>query len=329
MKAIVVSQDPIQPPLSWLDWPDPIVRPGWVVVELVAAALNRHDAMNVADRTTRKSPSVIGSDGAGEIAAIGSDVGGWHVGDEVIILPSLWWGDYERSPSSAFEILGDVTQGTFAQLIAIPQENIFRRPERLSWNQAAALPLAALTAWRALMTQGQLAPGDRLLVTGASGGVASFAIMMAHAVGAEVSVTTSSSAKLETALTLGATSGVVRQEGWEDSLSELGQFDVVLDSSGASWPALVKSVSPGGTLVSIGRTVRNLAEVVVRDLFVGQRRIVGSSMGSPREFAALLEHVSGAEWVPVVDSVFEMSQPVAAFSRIDGSDRNGKVVLRV
>ena len=121
----------------------------------------------------------------------------------------------------------------------------------------------------------------------------------------------------------------MRQEDWEESLSALGQFDVVLDSSGASWPALVKSVSPGGTLVSIGRTVRNLAEVVVRDLFVGQRRIVGSSMGSQREFAALLEHVSGAEWVPVVDSVFEMSQPAAAFARIGGSDRNGKVVLRV
>lgn len=329
MKAIVVSQDPIQPPVSWLDWPDPIVRPGWVVVELVAAALNRHDTMNVAARTTRNSPSVIGSDGAGVIVAIGSDVDCWQVGTEVVILPSLWWGDYERSPSSAFEILGDITQGTFAQLIVIPQENVFRRPERLSWIQSAALPLAALTAWRALMTQGQLAPGERLLVTGASGGVASFAIMMAHAVGAEVSVTTSSSAKLETALTLGATSGVVRQEGWEESLSELGQFDVVLDSSGAGWPALVKSISPGGTLVSIGRTARDFAEVVVRDLFVGQRRIVGSSMGSPREFVALLAHVKDTEWVPLVDSVFKMSEPVAAFARIDGSDRNGKVVLRV
>ena len=329
MKAIVVSQDPIQPPLSWLDWPDPIVRPGWVVVELVAAALNRHDAMNVEDRTTRKSPSVIGSDGAGKIAAIGSDVGGWKVGDEVIILPSLWWGDYERSPSSAFEILGDVTQGTFAQLIAIPQENIFRRPERLSWNEAAALPLAALTAWRALMTQGQLAPGGSLLVTGSSGGVASFAIMMAQAVGAGVTVTTSSSAKLESALALGATAGVVREDGWEDSLRDLGPFDVILDSAGASWPVLVSSLSPGGTLVAIGRTARNLAEVVVRDLFVGQRRIVGSSMGSPREFAALLEHVSGAEWVPVVDSVFEMSRPDDAFARLDERDRNGKVVLHL
>ncbi len=328
MKAIVVDNDPLGPPTSWLDWPDPVARPGWVIVEILAAALNRNDAMTVADRTARDAPAVIGADGAGVIAAIGADVDGWEVDDEVVILPSLWWGDDERYPDKRFEILGDATQGTFAQLVAIPAENVFHRPERLSWNETAALPLAGLTAWRALMTQGQLGAGGRVLITGASGGVASMAIMMAHAVGAEVLVTTSSPAKLESALAIGAASGIVRDDGWEKSLNDVDPFDVVLDSSGSSWPVLIDNLSPGGTLVSIGRTVRNISEVVVRDLFVGQRKIIGSSMGSPREFAALLQHVGDAQWKPAIDSVIEMSQPTGAFTRLDEPDRNGKVVFR-
>ena len=327
MKAIVVSHAPSEPPVRWMDWPDPVARPGWVIVEIFAASLNRNDAMSVAERTTRDARAVIGSDGAGVIATVGSDVDGWHVGDEVVILPSLWWGDHDRGPDERFEILGDVTQGTFAQFVAIPQENVFRRPARLSWNENAALPLAGLTAWRALMTRGQLAAGGRVLITGASGGVASLAIMMAQSVGAEVFVTTSSSAKLDSALAIGATDGVVRHDGWEIALGEFDPFDVVLDSSGANWPVLIDRLSPGGTLVSIGRTAQNLAEVVVRDLFVGQRKIIGSSMGSPREFAAFLEHVDGARWKPALDSIIEMSRPDAAFTRLDASDRNGKVVL--
>jgi len=328
LKAIVVSHDPSEPPTSWLDWPDPVARPGWVIVEIFAAALNRNDAMSVAERTTRDARGVIGSDGAGVISAVGTGVDSWQVGDEVVILPSLWWGDDDRLPDKGFEILGDATQGTFAQLVAIPQENVFRRPARLSWNEIAALPLAGLTAWRALMTQGQLATGGRVLITGASGGVASLAIMMAHAVGAEVFVTTSSSAKLASALTLGATDGVVRHDGWENTLRDFDRFDIVLDSSGANWPVLIDRLAPGGTLVSIGRTAQNLAEVVVRDLFVGQRQIIGSSMGSPREFAAFLEHVDDAQWKPALASIIEMSQPAAAFTRLDESDCNGKVVLR-
>lgn len=310
-----------------MEWPDPVAAPGWITVRVEAAGLNRNDWMNVAGRTSRLAPGVIGADGAGVVADVGSGVEAWQAGDEVMILPSLWWGDLEAHPGRRFEILGDTTAGTFAEYVSVPAENVFRRPARLSWTQAAALPLAGVTAWRALVTQGGLVGGHRLLVTGASGGVASFAIQIADAIGAEVYVTTSTQAKLEGAVALGAGGGVVRGPGWEDELLVLGPFDVVLDSAGANWPQLVESLVSGGTLVSIGRTSSEVAQIPIHQLFIGQRRVVGSTMGSPREFAALLDHVNRNSWVPLVDSVFGLDTADAAFARLNHRDRVGKVVL--
>jgi zinc-binding alcohol dehydrogenase/oxidoreductase len=329
VKAVVLGSELFEPALEWTDWPDPVTAPGWVTVKVVAAGLNRNDAMSLAERVSRSARSVIGSDGAGVVNELGSEVERWQVGDEVVVLPSLWWGDGETHPSSDFEILGDTTPGTLAEYVSVPAENIFRRPARLAAVQAAALPLAGLTAWRALMTQGGLDRGQRLLVTGASGGVGTFAVQLGNAIGAEVHVTTSTSAKLDRALAMGASGGVVRRTGWELALHDLGPFDVVLDSAGANWPQLIEMLVPGGTLVSIGRTVTEEARIPIHQLFIGQRRVVGSTMGSPREFAALLDHIEQASWAPLVDSTFEMSAPDEAFARLDSNERVGKVVLEV
>ncbi len=327
MKAVVLASGSTESALEWTDWPDPVSGPGWVTVKVLAAALNRNDAMNVDERELRPGRTVIGADGAGVVAEVGDGIEGIVVGDAVVILPSLWWGDIEAHPGPGFEILGDTTAGTFAEYVSVPAENVYRCPERLSWAHAAALPLAGVTAWRALVTQGGLRQGQRLLVTGASGGVATFAIQIADAVGAEVHVTTSSESKLDDAAALGAKAGVVRDPGWESALLDLGPFDVVLDSAGASWPLLVKALAPGGTLVSIGRTTKEQADVPIRELFLGQRRILGSTMGSPRQFAALLDHITDSDWEPLVDSTFAFSAPDDAFARLDHRSRVGKVVL--
>jgi NADPH:quinone reductase-like Zn-dependent oxidoreductase len=310
-----------------MEWPDPVTAPGWITVKVRAAGLNRNDSMNVAGRESRSAPSVIGADGAGVVAEIGAGIDRYQIGDEVVILPSLWWGDIESHPGASFEILGDTTAGTLGEYVTVPAENVYRRPGRLSWTQAAAMPLAGVTAWRALMTQGGLAPGQRLLVTGASGGVATFAIQIADAIGAEVQVTTSTLTKLDEAIAIGAGGGVVREPGWEAALRDLRPFDVVLDSAGANWPQLTESLAPGGTLVSIGRTTSEDAQIPIHQLFIGQRRVVGSTMGSPREFAAMLDHVRASSWVPLIDSTFGFTTPDAAFARLDHRDRVGKVVL--
>lgn len=244
-----------------------------------------------------------------------------------MILPSLWWGDSESHAGTNFEILGDRTAGTFGEYVTVPAENVYRCPERLSWTQAAALPLAGLTAWRALMTQGGLSTGQRLLVTGASGGVATYATQIAAAIGAEVEVTTSTRIKLDEAISIGASGGLVREPGWDCALRDLEPFDVVLDSSGANWPQLVESLAPGGTLVNIGRSIHEIAEIPIHQLFIGQRHVVGSTMGSPREFAAMLDHVRASAWVPIIDSVFGFETPDEAFTRLDHRDRVGKIVL--
>lgn len=327
MKAVVVGSEATDPVLVWSDWPDPVTAPGWVTVRVLAAGLNRNDAMNVAGRLSREAPSIIGADGAGVVVEVAAGVVGWEVGDDVVVLPSLWWGDNESYPSSRFEILGDTTPGTFAEFVSVPAENVFRTPQRLSSVEAAVLPLAGVTAWRALVTRGRLQAGQRLLVTGGSGGVATFAVQIGSAIGADVQVTTSSLSKLARAVEMGASGGVVREEGWESALLDAGPFDVVLDSSGANWPQLVESLVPGGTLVSIGRTISEQAQIPIHQLFIGQRHIMGSTMGSPREFGALLAHIDETEWVPLVDSTFGFAEPSAAFTRLDQADRIGKVAF--
>lgn len=327
MKAVVLASDPTESALEWTDWPDPVSGPGWVTVKVLAAGLNRNDAMNVDGRKLRPGRSVVGADGAGVVAEIGDGVEGLVVGDNVVVLPSLWWGDIEAHPGPNFEILGDSTAGTLAEYVSVPAENVYRCPERLSWAHAAVMPLAGVTAWRALITQGGLSDGQRLLVTGASGGVATFAIQIAGAIGAEVHVTTSTQAKLADVIAMGARDGVVRDPGWERELLDLGPFDVVLDSAGANWPLLLMALARGGTLVSIGRTTKEHAEIPLHELFLGQRRILGSTMGSPRQFGELLDHITESSWVPLIDSTFAFSAPDDAFARLNHRDRVGKVVL--
>lgn len=325
MKALVVEPDG-PAALRYADWPDPSLPPGWALVEVRAAGLNRNDALIVRDRATLGDPCVIGSDGAGVVVAVGDGVDQGLLQREVVILPSLRWGASEAAPADDFEILGHPTQGTFAELVAVPAENLFAKPARLDWHTAAALPLAGLTAWRAVVTKAAAGPGCRLLVTGASGGVATFAVQIAAALGAEVHVTTSTEASLRRALDVGAAGGVVRTDGWTERLP--GGFDVVIDSAAADWTALLSLLRPGGRLVSLGRTVRTHVDVDAHEVFWRQVTISGTSMGSPTEFADLLAHVSTAAWSPVVDQVHPLAEGARAFERLSGP-HFGKVVLDV
>jgi len=322
-----------EPPLFQpVDAADPVAGAGEVVVRVVTAALNRRDWWIWRDPATRV-PVTLGSDAAGVVAAVGAGVESVRVGAEVVINPTLGWAGGEHVPTEAFDILGSPRDGTFADRVVVPAANVSARPSDVSWEQAAALSLAGLTAWRAAITCAGAGEDRRILVTGAGSGVATFAVQIATAVGARVWVTTSTDAKLNRLTRLGARGGVVySQPDWGARLREAagGGFDAVIDSWGAEgWPEALRTLDWGGVLVSFGDTGGETSTIPVAEVYWAWRRIVGTTMGSPEEYRALLEHVASHTWRPVIDSVHELSDIDSAARRLVDPDRFGKVVLRV
>ena len=310
-----------------VELPDPEPGPGEARVDLVAAAVNRRDWW-IRRGGSADIPVVLGSDGAGVVSAVGSGVENVEVGDEVVINPSLGWGEHEYAPGPNFRILGVPDQGTYAERIVVEASQLRPRPRGYTWVESAALPLGGLTAWRAVVTHARARVDRTLLVPGAGGGVASFVIQIAAAIGARVLVTSSSAEKLERARSLGADGGAdYREEDWPE---RLGPVDAVIDSvGGASWPGALRALRPGGRLVTFGDTAGEVAEVELARVFLSWIRIQGTTMGSPREFDALLRHAAEARWRPVVDSVFPLREAAAAHERLDAPDRFGKIVLAV
>ncbi len=312
--------------------PTPRPGPGEVLVQLKAAALNHRDVwirlgMQLADRL----PLILGSDGAGLVAEVGADVPHLAVGASVVINPSLNWGDREDRPSSAFRILGGPDPGTYAEAVVVPAGNVFPKPAPLSFEEAAAMPLASLTAWRAVVTRGRVRPGERVVVLGVGGGVATFAVQIARLAGASVIATSSSDAKLERARALGADVTInYRTTAWDQVVREAtgGGADVVIDSVGKeTWGKALAALRPGGRLVTFGATTGRTAEVDIRSVFWNQISILGTTMGSPRDFAAMLGAYETGRLKPVVDSVFPLRETAAAHQRMDGGTQFGKIVL--
>ncbi|MGI8974522.1 MAG: zinc-binding dehydrogenase [Gaiella sp.] len=301
--------------------PEPVADASEVVVELRCAALNRRDTYVRAGRYSSDLPLTPGSDGAG----VRRDNG-----EEVVIDPSLRWGDAESAPGPGWEILGGPTDGTHAELVVVPESAVHPKPPRLSWEEAAALPLAGLTAYRALFVRGGLRAGETVLVLGAGSGVSTFLVQLAVQAGARALVMSSSQAKLDRAWELGARGGVLyTDDGWPTAVRDLagGGVDLVVDSVGSTWAASLETLRPGGRLVVFGGTGGQEATIPVRPFFWEQLTMLGTTMGSPRDFAGLLRAVEAGTWSPVIDSVRPLADAIEAYDRIDGNDKFGKLVL--
>ena len=314
--------------------PDPSPGRGEVVVKIAAAALNHRDVwIKLGQYAGLKFPSIPGSDGVGEVVATSADLepGEW-VGRRVVINPSFGWGSSEAAQGEDFSILGLPRDGTLAEKIAVPVGQLSLAPAHLSDEEAAALPLAGLTAWRAVMSRAQLKGGERVLVGGIGGGTALFALQFAVAAGGEVWVTSSSAEKIARAKTFGAHGGFdYTRPGWaEAARAEAGGlFDVIIDSAGgAGFESLVDLAAPGGRIVFFGATRGNPSVLPMRKIFWRQLSLLGTTMGSPDDWAAMLAAVARHRLRPVVSEVFRFDQAGEAFGLMERGGQFGKIVLK-
>ncbi len=331
MKALVLNE--IKQPLNLEERPPLEAGPGEVVVRLNAAALNRRDFW-----ITRGmypgivTPIVPGSDGAGVVNRVGDGVDDSWLGQEVLINPGLDWGTNEAAQSDAFTILGLPRNGTFGTEVAVPVGQLHAKPESFSWEEAAALPLAGLTAYRALFSQGGLKAGENVLITGIGGGVATFALQFAVAAGANVWVTSSSGGKRERAIELGAKGGFdYLEDDWGKAcLKSAGAPNLIIDSAGGpGYATLLDIAAPGGRIVNYGATAGPPEKLDLFKVFWKQLRLLGSTMGSPADFAAMLNFVAEHSLKPVVDDVVPLTEGPEAVERMKNSPQFGKIVLRI
>jgi zinc-binding alcohol dehydrogenase/oxidoreductase len=313
--------------------PDPSPAPGEALVALRAAALNHRDVwIKLGQYAGLKFPCIPGSDGAGVVTAVGAEADPAWLGREVVINPGFGWGGDHRAQGSGFSILGLPRDGTLAEQIAVPVAQLSPRPAHLSWEEAAALPLAGLTAYRALFGRAQLLVGERVLISGVGGGVALFGLQLAVAAGAEVWVTSSSADKIARAVALGARGGFLySQPAWEAEAARApGLFDVILDSAGGEgFGRLVDLAAPGGRIAFFGATRGNVPDFPLRKVFWRQISLLGTTMGSPADWGTMLEFVGHHRLRPVVEEVFPFERAAEAFALMERGGQFGKIVVRL
>jgi zinc-binding alcohol dehydrogenase/oxidoreductase len=307
---------------------------GEVLLKLRAAALNHRDVwIQKGQYAGIKLPCTLGADGSGEIAALGAGAEGWQPGQAAIIYPGVAWGNQQHAQGRDFRVLGMPDPGTFAEYIVVAAGYVRPRPAHLSWEQAAALPLAGLTAYRAAFVRARVQPGERVLVTGVGGGVAQVAAQFCAAHGAEVWVTSGDDDKLARALAqpVDLRGGInYHTENWARTLTQRagGGFDVIIDSAaGEAFGALLDAAAPGGRIVFYGATLGNIPQLPAAKVFWKQLSILGSSMGSLQDFDAMLAFVNEHQLAPAVDKVFPLAEGEAALRYLEAGQQLGKVVL--
>lgn len=323
----------LKEPLRWVEKADQQPDEGTVTIHLTHAALNHRDVF-IQDGLygNIQLPCVLGSDGVGIVTAINGRTSSFGVGDRVLVSPSINWGSSEKVQGPDFRVLGMPDQGTLATQIIRPISEVFSCPDYLSDAEAAALPLAGLTAYRALFSQGNLSEDDAVLVTGIGGGVAMMALQLAIAAGAKVWVTSGAMDKIAIAKKYGAIGGIsYLSPGWGKQLAaESGGFSLIVDGAGGDgYNQLIQAARPGACIVSYGGTAGPIPALRPQQLFWKQLHLVGSTMGSPTDFVGLLSFVAKHEIRPVVDKIFPVEGINAAFDYLRSGQQQGKIVVAI
>jgi zinc-binding alcohol dehydrogenase/oxidoreductase len=302
-----------------------------VLVRLHYAALNHRDLW-VQQDSIPQQPVILGSDGCGVIEDVGEDADPLLIGAEVIINPSLNWGNNPIVQGDTFKILGYPDAGTFSDYVCVSKKQIFEKPEHLSFEESAAVPLAGLTAYRALFSKARLRAKEKVLITGIGGGAALWAMQFAVAYQARVYVTSSSNEKIEKAKALGAIQGFnyTDPEWTKQAQKEAGGFDIVIDSAGGpQFSQLFDLMMPGGRIAIFGRTAGNIPDVPTRLLYWKQISIHGTTMGTRDEFLSMLDLLESRNLKPVIDQVYPLENIHDAFQRMKSANQFGKIVLKI
>jgi len=327
VKAVRIHEDGGPDVLRYEDVPDPVPGTGQVLVRLRAASLNHLDLWVRKGLPSVPKPRTLGADGAGLVEALGEGVDGFDPGQRVVLNPGIAHGE-------TITVIGEHTDGTHAELIAVPATNVYPLPDELSFEEAAAFPLVFETAYRMLVTRAHLGPGEWVLVWGIGGGVATAALAIAKALGAKVLVTSSSDAKLARAVELGADAVVNHASGdvAEAAKEATGGrgVDLVVEHVGeATWKTSLQVVRAGGRIVVCGATSGPNPPAALHRIWWKQLTIYGSTMGTPEDFEGAYELVKSGRAKPVVDEVFPLSEARAAHERLEAGEQLGKIVLRI
>ncbi len=342
MKAVVFHEFGGPEKLLYEDAPEPKISETEALIRVRACALNHLDIWaRTGTRGERiPMPHISGCDISGEIAKVGSVVKNHNLGDKVLIAPGISDGTCEYCTSGwdslcdQYKIIGYETQGGYAEYVSVPAQNILPIPDKLTFEEAASVPLVFLTAWHMLNTRSHLTAGETVLVWGAGSGVGSAAIQVAKVLGAKVIATAGNDQKLDKARKLGADWTINHHS--QDVPSEVKRVtngkkaNVVFDHIGqATWEKSMRSMAPAGRLVNCGVTSGGKAEIDIRYIFVRQFSLMGSYMGGRGELLKVLTFFEDGKLKPVVDSVFPLKEAAAAQSRMEKSEHFGKIVLKV
>jgi zinc-binding alcohol dehydrogenase/oxidoreductase len=330
MKAIFLTNT--NEPLVIREVATPVPFADQILIKLAYSALNHRDVwIQKGKYSGPKSGLILGSDGFGTVTDVGADVDSAWIGKEVIINPSHDWGDNPAAFGADFKILGNPEPGTFAEFICVDQKYVHEKPAHLTGIEAAALPLAGVTTYRALFTRAGLKAGERVLVTGIGAGTALLALQYAKAAGATVYVTSGSQEKIDRAIALGAISGFnYKEQNWTNEAKEMaGGFDVIVDSaSGNGFGNLIDVAKPGGRIVFFGGTDGPIGNIVPNKVFWRNLSILGTTMGTLQDFEDMLAFTEKHRIKPIVDQVYgELADAQEAFDRMHLGKQFGKIVL--
>lgn len=301
---------------------------GEVKVALKSAGLNRRDITVLQRRQDVVAPLIPGSDGAGIITEVGDGVAHISIGDEVIINPSLHWLNAGNVPEQ-IEILGSPKDGTFAQSVILPAENVETKPAYLTWQEAGVLSVAALTAYRALFTRGQVKAGEYIFLPGIGSGVATYVLPMAKAIGAQVIVTSRSAEKRQRALEMGADIALDSNENWDEALQGK-RVDLIIESIGAAtFQRSLSLLRAGGRIVNFGATTGDEVQLSLRTFFFQQWSLLSTSMGSREEFRDMLAFIERHQIRPVIDTMYPLDEALLAFQKMEEGTQFGKIGLLI
>lgn len=329
--------------LRYEDAPEPRLNsPRDVIVKLKAAALNHIDIWNRLGVTGIEipMPHILGADGAGVVVEAGAEVKHVKVGDRVCLYPFSGCGECEFCVTDRdfmcirVRALGERLDGTYAEYVGVSGQNCFPIPAYMTFDEAAAFPLVFVTLWRMLVTNARLLPGERLLIVGIGGGVASASLQVAKRIGAEVIVTSGSDEKLALAKTLGAAHGINHKKtDFADEVNRLTDqrgVDVVLDCvAGEVWRKSLASLGPGGRLVTCGATAGGQPCDDLNAIINKNLKIYGSTLGSREDFHQLLNFLDAAKIHPIIDRKFPLKEARAAQQRMEEALQFGKIVLGI